>query len=86
MYSDFNLVRDVQYKYSKKAEQNFFAKPIENFFMVKYAQLYGEDFISKKIDNMNDKDDNEKTLEKKRYLERTNNLAKQGISVLKEIA
>jgi len=34
---DFSLVRDVMYKYSKKAQERFFAHPIEAFFFSAFA-------------------------------------------------
>tara|TARA_B110000503_G_C6861690_1_gene295043 strand:+ start:318 stop:542 length:225 start_codon:yes stop_codon:yes gene_type:complete len=38
IHANFSLVRDVQYRYSKKAQEVFFSSPIENYFFVKYAQ------------------------------------------------
>mmetsp|Transcript_7809 Transcript_7809/g.13096 ORF Transcript_7809/g.13096 Transcript_7809/m.13096 type:complete len:141 (-) Transcript_7809:495-917(-) len=38
MHMDFTVVRDVMYKYSKKAQERFFSFPIETYFFVKFAQ------------------------------------------------
>jgi|DEB0MinimDraft_12_1074336.scaffolds.fasta_scaffold22194_3 hypothetical protein len=34
---DFQLVRDTMYKYSKKAEERFFANPCMAFFFIEFA-------------------------------------------------
>lgn len=34
---DFDIVRDVMYKYSKKAQDKFFSHPIESFFLISFA-------------------------------------------------
>ena len=36
-YMDFSIVRDVMYKYSKKAQDRFFSYPIEAFFFSAFA-------------------------------------------------
>ena len=49
IHSNFALVRDVQYLYSKKAQEKFFNSPIENYFFVKYAQSEkGKTFLKNK--------------------------------------
>ena len=53
---DFSLVRDVMYKYSKKAQERFFAHPIEAFFFAAFALSdEGFSFLSCKPDTENDK-------------------------------
>lgn len=48
---DFDIVRDVMYKYSKKAQEKFFNSPIECFFLISFAtSKEGKDFILKKAD------------------------------------
>jgi len=48
---DFDIVRDVMYKYSKKAQEKFFSNPIESFFLIQFANSKeGENFILKKAD------------------------------------
>ena len=37
-FIDFSIVRDVMYKYSKKAQDRFFDHPIESYFFAKFAQ------------------------------------------------
>jgi hypothetical protein len=37
LYMDFSVVRDVMYRYSKKAQERFFSFPIETYFFVKFA-------------------------------------------------
>lgn len=34
---DFDIIRDVMYKYSKKAQDSFLSDPIESFFLIKFA-------------------------------------------------
>lgn len=34
---DFNIIRDVMYKYSKKAQDSFLSDPIESFFLIQFA-------------------------------------------------
>lgn len=36
-YIDFSIVRDVQYSYSKKAQDKFFSHAIESYFLAKFA-------------------------------------------------
>lgn len=36
-YMDFSIIRDVMYKYSKKAQDRFFSYPIEAFFFSAFA-------------------------------------------------
>lgn len=52
---DFSIVRDVMYKYSKKAQDRFFAHPIEAFLFAAFALSdEGIHFLKSKPDNMND--------------------------------
>ena len=37
-YIDFTLVRDVMYKYSKRAQDRFFENHIECYFFAKFAK------------------------------------------------
>ena len=36
-YMDFSIMRDVMYKYSKKAQDRFFSHPIEAFFFIAFS-------------------------------------------------
>jgi len=36
-YIDFSIVRDVMYRYSKKAQDRFFDNAIESYFFAKFA-------------------------------------------------
>jgi len=36
-HTDFDILRDVCYKYSKKATERFFSFPVEAYFFCKYA-------------------------------------------------
>jgi len=57
---DFTIVRDVMYKYSKKAQDRFFSYPIEAFlFSVFSLSDEGIQFLLNKPDNFND---NSKTM------------------------
>lgn len=52
---DFTIVRDVMYKYSKKAQDRFFAHPIEAFFFAAFSLSdEGIQFLKSKPDNMGD--------------------------------
>jgi len=54
---DFTIVRDVMYKYSKKAQDRFFSFPIESFLFAAFALSdEGLHFLQSKPDN----NDNEK--------------------------
>lgn len=50
-YIDFSIVRDVMYKYSKKAQDRFFSYPIECYFFAKFAKG-SFDFIESKKKQM----------------------------------
>lgn len=52
---DFTVVRDVMYKYSKKAQDRFFALPIEAFLFSAFALSdEGMVFLMSKPDNISD--------------------------------
>lgn len=52
---DFSIVRDVMYKYSKKAQDRFFAHPIEAFLFSAFSLSdEGIQFLKSKPDNMGD--------------------------------
>ena len=52
---DFTIVRDVMYKYSKKAQDRFFSFPIEAFFFATFALSdEGTQFMQSKPDNRSD--------------------------------
>lgn len=52
---DFSIVRDVMYKYSKKAQDRFFSFPIEAFFFATFALSdEGIQFMQSKPDNRSD--------------------------------
>lgn len=52
---DFSIVRDVMYKYSKKAQDRFFAHPIEAFLFAAFALSdEGIRFLQSKPDNQGD--------------------------------
>lgn len=52
---DFTIVRDVMYKYSKKAQDRFFAHPIESFLFAAFALSdEGIQFLKSKPDNIGD--------------------------------
>ena len=52
---DFSIVRDVMYKYSKKAQDRFFAHPIEAFLFSAFSLSdEGLSFLKSKPDNMGD--------------------------------
>ena len=51
LYSDFSIVRDVMYHYSKKAQDRFFSHPVEAYLFIAFAQSQsGQDFILTKHD------------------------------------
>jgi len=78
-FIDFSIVRDVMYKYSKKAQDRFFEQPIEAYFFAKFAQL-GREFIQNK----------EKTMTKdcdfklSKLMKNTDSLQQQAIASLKK--
>jgi hypothetical protein len=37
-FIDFSIVRDVMYKYSKRAQDRFFENAIESYFFAKFAK------------------------------------------------
>lgn len=46
---DFSIVRDVQYAYSKKAQDKFFGHLIESYFLAKFAMSpEGQSYINGK--------------------------------------
>lgn len=52
---DFSIVRDVMYKYSKKAQDRFFAHPIQAFLFATFSLSdEGLQFLKCKPDNMGD--------------------------------
>ena len=52
---DFTIIRDVMYKYSKKAQDRFFSLPIESFFFAAFSLSdEGLQFLQSKPDNVND--------------------------------
>lgn len=36
-YIDFSVIRDPMYRYSKRAKDVFFARPIETYFFIRFA-------------------------------------------------
>ena len=49
---DFSIVRDVMYKYSKKAQDRYFSYPIEAFLFAAFALSdEGLNFLQNKPDN-----------------------------------
>lgn len=49
---DFETVRDVMYKYSKKAQERYLESPVECFFLYWFGKSSeGRDFIDKKSDS-----------------------------------
>lgn len=54
---DFTIVRDVMYKYSKKAQDRFFSYPIESFIFAAFALSdEGLNFLQNKPDNKADEE------------------------------
>jgi len=52
---DFTIVRDVMYKYSKKAQDRFLDLPIESFFFAAFSLSdEGLAFLTSKPDNQGD--------------------------------
>jgi hypothetical protein len=52
---DFTVIRDVMYKYSKKAQDRFFSVPIESFLFAAFALSdEGLNFLKSKPDNNDD--------------------------------
>jgi hypothetical protein len=52
---DFSIVRDVMYKYSKKAQDRFFSHPIDAFLFATFSLSdEGIQFLKSKPDNMGD--------------------------------
>jgi hypothetical protein len=52
---DFSKVRDVMYKYSKKAQDRYFSYPIEAFFFAAFSLSdEGINFLKSKPDNQGD--------------------------------
>lgn len=48
-FIDFTVLRDCMYHYSKKAQDRFFARPMETYFFAKFAKSReAMDFIKKK--------------------------------------
>jgi hypothetical protein len=49
---DFSIIRDVMYKYSKKAQDRLFSKPIESFLFAAFSLSdEGLSFLQSKPDN-----------------------------------
>ena len=42
---DFELIRDVMYKYNKKAEDNFLADPILSFILINFADFNETEYL-----------------------------------------
>ena len=75
---DFSIVRDVMYKYSKKAQEKFLTYPIECFFLIKFAESKeGWQFIIKKADPSEISDKTQ------RILKEMTDLKNQAIATLK---
>ena len=52
---DFSIIRDVMYKYSKKAQDRFFSFPIESFLFAAFSLSdEGLNFLKSKPDNNDD--------------------------------
>ena len=48
---DFEVVRDVMYKYSKKAQDKYFACPVESFMFAAFAlSTEGQEYLRNKPD------------------------------------
>lgn len=52
---EFDIIRDVMYKYSKKAQDRYFAQPVESFMFAAFALSdEGQAFLKAKPDNVKD--------------------------------
>lgn len=52
---DFTIIRDVMYKYSKKAQDRYFSQPVESFMFAAFALSdEGLTFLRDKPDNIKD--------------------------------
>ena len=81
IYSDFNYIRSVQYKYSRKAQDTFFHMPIENYFFMKFAESKeGMKFLSSKPDVQKDKTKYD------RMVSEMDNMKNEAKGILKKIA
>lgn len=79
MYFDFNIMRNVMYQYSKKAQQTFFSHPIESFYLAMFAAgEQGRSFLTHKPDKSLNK---EKT---KRMFDSLEILKEQAITNLNQ--
>lgn len=54
---EFDIIRDVMYKYSKKAQDRYFSYPVECFMFAAFALSdEGHEFLKNKPDNAKDAD------------------------------
>ena len=52
---EFDIIRDVMYKYSKKAQDKYFAYPVECFMFAAFAlSEEGQMYLRNKPDNVKD--------------------------------
>jgi hypothetical protein len=52
---EFDIIRDVMYKYSKKAQDKYFANPVECFMFAAFAlSTEGQEYLRNKPDNVKD--------------------------------
>ena len=78
VHTTFTLMRDVCYKYSKKASEVFFSYPVEAYLFIKFADSEeGHQFIRDKHEDKN---------EEENYLASANQLKKEAMASLKRMS
>lgn len=77
---NFNIIRDVMYKYSKKAQRELLSRPQDAFFLMNFASTQkGRDFIEQKEKGCAEQDDQERV---KRIFSEIENLTEQAKNTL----
>lgn len=71
----FNIIRDVMYRYSKKAQRELMSRPEDAFFLLNFAgSQKGRDFIEQKEKGCLEQEDQERS---KRIFNEIENLTEQ---------
>ena len=82
-HTDFDILRDVCYKYSKKATERFFSFPVEAYFFVKYALSDdGQEFIENKPPH----DEENREFKVERFKKDTHNLMFDALKSLQDMS
>ena len=79
---NFNIIRDVMYKYSKKAQRVLMSRPEDAFFLMNFASTKnGREFIEQKEKGCSEQEDQERV---KRIFTEIENLKEQANKTLSE--